>query len=296
MDQSGAVWLEWRKKGLGSSDAPIIMGVSPYKTPFKLYVEKIQDGCAEEKSNFIFEKGHRLEAACRARIEIETMTDWSPGLFEREDKPYIRASMDAANKEIMEGKEFKYVGKEIFEKGVCPDHYFPQVMHQYLVTGFKRITMVLVTDHESLIDKKNGVEFVYKELEVPCDPEYCKKLFTALVKFREYNIDKRVPPELTDRDAMPIKDANLKALLKKYKANQDKINKVSHLEDENKALKEEIFALTNHPLMSYGKIRISAGERQGAIDYSSIPAIKQMKKDELEAFRKASSVVRKITC
>jgi hypothetical protein len=169
-------------------------------------------------------------------------------------------------------------------------------MHQYLVTGFKRITMVLVTDHESLIDKKNGVEFVYKELEVPCDPEYCKKLFTALVKFREYNIDKRVPPELTDRDAMPIKDANLKALLKKYKANQDKINKVSHLEDENKALKEEIFALTNHPLMSYGKIRISAGERQGAIDYSSIPAIKQMKKDELEAFRKASSVVRKITC
>ena len=40
MEQKSEEWLDWRKKGIGSSDAPIIMGVSPWKTPFELWEEK----------------------------------------------------------------------------------------------------------------------------------------------------------------------------------------------------------------------------------------------------------------
>ena len=36
-----AEWLEWRKKGIGGSDAGAVLGVSPYKTVRDVYCEKI---------------------------------------------------------------------------------------------------------------------------------------------------------------------------------------------------------------------------------------------------------------
>ena len=40
--QQSEEWLEFRRSRIGASDAPIIMGVSPWKTHYKLWVEKIQ--------------------------------------------------------------------------------------------------------------------------------------------------------------------------------------------------------------------------------------------------------------
>ncbi len=42
-------WLELRKNKIGASDAPIIMKVSPWKTPYRLWEEKL--GLTECVSN-----------------------------------------------------------------------------------------------------------------------------------------------------------------------------------------------------------------------------------------------------
>ena len=34
-------WKEWRREGIGASDAPVIMGVSPYRKIGSLMREKI---------------------------------------------------------------------------------------------------------------------------------------------------------------------------------------------------------------------------------------------------------------
>jgi len=291
VEQNSSAWLDWRKKGLGSSDAPIIMGVSPYKTRFQLWQEKTSDGQAEQKENFIFEKGHRIEAIARGILELRDNLDWQPKTFERLDKPYMRASMDAANVDLGEGKEFKYVGKDVFVAGVCPEHYFPQVQHQYLVTGFKRITMVLVTDHKELLGP--GQKVAIKEIEVPLDVKYCKKLFDALVEFKEHHIDKKIAPDLTERDSMPIKDKETKALLKKYASLQKKIKK---LEEQIEPIKEQIFEKVDHPFMVYGSISVKKSTRKGSIDYKKIPEVKELAEEYLEKFRGKESVTRSILC
>ena len=291
VEQNSSAWLVWRKKGLGSSDAPIIMGVSPYKTRFQLWQEKTSDGQAEQKENFIFEKGHRIEVIARGILELRDNVDWQPRTFERLDKPFIRASMDAANVDLCEGKEFKYVGKDVFTAGVCPEHYFPQVQHQYLVTGFKRITMVLVTDHKELLGP--GQKVAIKEIEVPLDVKYCKKLFDALVEFREHNIEKKIAPDLTERDSMPIKDKETKALLKKYASLQKKIKK---LEEQIEPIKEQIFEKVDHPFMVYGSISVKKSTRKGSIDFKKIPEVKQLSDEYLEQFRGKESTTRSILC
>ena len=40
IEQQSPEWFEWRKTGITASDMPIIMGVSPYKTPWQLWAEK----------------------------------------------------------------------------------------------------------------------------------------------------------------------------------------------------------------------------------------------------------------
>ena len=60
MDQNSPEWHEWRRKGIGSSDAPAVMKVSPWMTPYMLW--EIKRGVAQEepKSLFILDKGHGI--------------------------------------------------------------------------------------------------------------------------------------------------------------------------------------------------------------------------------------------
>jgi len=39
--QNTPEWLEVRKTKLGASDAPAILGISPYKTAYQLFLEKM---------------------------------------------------------------------------------------------------------------------------------------------------------------------------------------------------------------------------------------------------------------
>lgn len=60
LKQNSADWTEWRKSGLGASDAPIIMEKSPWSTPYKLYLEKTTDQNFFQE-NRATQKGRALE-------------------------------------------------------------------------------------------------------------------------------------------------------------------------------------------------------------------------------------------
>ncbi len=38
--QNTPEWHAFRRKRIGASDAPVIMGISPWKTPYQLWIEK----------------------------------------------------------------------------------------------------------------------------------------------------------------------------------------------------------------------------------------------------------------
>jgi len=56
-------WLEWRRKGIGGSDASIVLGVSPFATARDLYFDKLKIvSYKDDSGNWVALKiGHLLE-------------------------------------------------------------------------------------------------------------------------------------------------------------------------------------------------------------------------------------------
>lgn len=307
MEQGSNDWHKWRDEGIGSSDVPVIMEAEGcYSTRYQLFLRKTgqakQETEKEKKSKeFIFEKGHRIEEMVRERYERKELICFNACLFQREDNPWMKASVDLCSHELKVIKEVKYISLEEFEAGVCPARYFPQLMWQRYVTGYE-VDLVLATDYMWSEDKTEKIKiptkegFRTREVKVPLDIDYIVKMSHEVVVFWEDHVMKKAAPALSDKDAVPVKCKDTQKLLKKYAKNQQKIAKVKELEKENEELKAEIFKAVSHPIMTYGKIKIKLSERKGSIDYKKIPAISLMEEWELERYRGKSTFTKSIVC
>lgn len=174
----------WRSKGLGSSDAAVIMGVSPWKNIHELWEEKTGK-VVKDQSNFATERGLLLEPKARAHYELLTDCDMPPLLVQHKDYPFLRASLDGCNLGLRRILEIKCPGKadhDIAKRGEVPKKYFPQLQHQLLVTGFDRV------DYFSF-DGETGVL-----VEVYPDEEYLQVLLQAELTFWKQVEDDLPPP------------------------------------------------------------------------------------------------------
>lgn len=137
-------WHDWRRRGIGASDAPIIQGVSPYTTLRELWRQKKGLPPLKEKSTFIMDRGNLLEPIARSRYELMYGIEMKPENFEHADPAFniFRCSMDGSNRALRRGLEIKYVGQKDWEgicAGIVPGRYVPQIQHQFFVTGFDEI-------------------------------------------------------------------------------------------------------------------------------------------------------------
>lgn len=215
MEQKSNNWLQWRLGGIGSSDAPVIMGVSPYQTPFQLWEIKTGRKIPEEKSNFVMDRGNELEPVARARYELENDMDMPAECCQHADIPWLRASMDGWNPKERRGLEIKYLGEKDFalaESGQLPPRYFPQVMHQFLVTGADRI------DFYGYNVPKGAENHKGKSVVVPVyqDPEYIRGKLWPAEKLFWSMVETNIPPPFMDGDYKPVRVAGAKALAQAY--------------------------------------------------------------------------------
>lgn len=67
-------WLEWRRRGIGGSDAAAILGVSPFATARDLYYDKLKVVSYEDgESNWVQKKvGHLLEDLVAEIFHVKT--------------------------------------------------------------------------------------------------------------------------------------------------------------------------------------------------------------------------------
>jgi putative phage-type endonuclease len=179
LEQGSPEWLEFRTRHIGSSDAPIIMGVSKFCTIDELILEKRGIKSNKPANDYILNKGHKMEARARNLFEIELGSNIEPGVYESEKYPFLAASLDG----LLEDKtiwEHKLVGKADFETvkaGKCLDKYFPQLQHQMLVTGLKNAILAVSIEN----DQK---EYEYAYINVPRSDDYIDlKLLPALFLF-----------------------------------------------------------------------------------------------------------------
>lgn len=182
-------WLEWRNLGIGSSDAPIVMGVSPWKTLFQLWEEKTF-GKTEQSENSSMKRGKEMEETARKEFEKQMNVSVFPRNIVHEKFSWLRASLDGMDPEEKIIVEIKCPNKQDHFDALTkkvPTKYFPQCQHQLLVTGLSQM-------YYFSFDGKEGVA-----VEVLADENYIEELFQKEKKFWEMVTSKEAPP-LTEKD------------------------------------------------------------------------------------------------
>lgn len=146
-------WRKDRYKGIGGSDMSVVLGISKFKTPYQLWLEKTKKKAPEDISGkWAVVKGNALENTLRQRfrrIHPEwQITDGTDRVLIRDDKPFMRASIDGAIHDPATGEwgvlEIKTAGSRRYgdwhdEDGdlKVPDYYIAQVTYYLAVTGWK---------------------------------------------------------------------------------------------------------------------------------------------------------------
>lgn len=264
MEQNSQEWLEWRKKGIGGSDAPIILDISPWKTPYELWEEKTGVVKPDEDDNtFITEKGHRLEPKARALYEIDHGGhDFPPALVERQDRPHHRASLDGRNVSLKKTLEIKYVGAgekwEMALNDEVPDYYMAQMQWQLYVTGDESVDYVAYNEKENKI----------KVITVLPDVKFIAKMVKAVDKFWE-KVENKKEPKLSDRDYKRVSSREMKDAIDKYVEIKKEMKELEvKLKEQETIIKEH--PRFNHRRMAHGDVKLMIKTRKGSVDFKKI--------------------------
>jgi putative phage-type endonuclease len=259
-----------RRGFLGSSDAPVIMKVSPWRTPYQLWEEKT-GRAVFSGTNYAIEKGIRMEPQARAHYELMNFCEMPPLKVSHRDYPFLQANLDGANVDLKRALEIKYVGKqdhELARSGRVPSKYWPQVQHQLLVTGFERLDYFSFNGNEGIV------------VEVLPDLPYLETLLKEELSFWQLVVDD-VPPVLSEKDFKKITCKETLSLLMEWKV-------IYEIADRNKKKAETIRReiekrLVDHPRLRGNGVLIHRITRKGQVDYSRIPELQNI---DLETYRK----------
>jgi len=139
-DQSSEAWLEWRRNHIGSSELPIILGESPWCTPYELWRQKL--GFAPPPAiNSAMKRGNELEPIVRQLVEKQLGCSFPPQVVEHKDIYWASASLDGINRDfrgygaVLEIKCPNRDTHQIALDGTIPDRYLSQVRWAMFVTG-----------------------------------------------------------------------------------------------------------------------------------------------------------------
>lgn len=282
--ENRAEWLKWRHAGIGSSDAPVIMGKSPYKTRLKLYEEKILTEPPEEARSFILDKGNRLEPIARGKfaalygLDTGNEDPFGPRLFHLEELPFLKASLDGCSKDGTAFIEIKYVGQEEFENlKEVPERYVDQIQHQFMVSGCKVCYFVLINDKEEV-----------RWLAIAPDEERQAQILAEETVFWFDHVLVKKPPDTMPGDYVELRFRGAASIAQKYKQLKAK---QAEIEAEIEKLRDEILNKAkekNHARLTMRGLKIFQSERAGSVDYKKIPELQGV---NLDQYRKAGSKI-----
>lgn len=156
-----------RQGYLGGSDAAAILGISPYKSPYQLYMEKVGEWQEEidEKRERIFARGRRLEPIVVEMLVDELKSDGHDvEIIERNHRytdpelNYLKSEIDVEL--VIDGEEVNgeiktvtpFAAKEWGEQGTdeIPLHYTAQVLHGLMIKPRKRAIVAALIGADDL--------------------------------------------------------------------------------------------------------------------------------------------------
>lgn len=273
--QGSPEWLSWRRSGIGASDSPIILGKSPYKTAYELYLEMAGISVPVVQSETM-RFGHEMEPEIRAWAEKELSVELMP-ICIASNNSCFKASIDGMSFDEDVFVEIKCNNKDshlLAKSGQLVDHHMIQMQHQFGVLGHE-------ANRKGYYVSYNNGDFRIVEVKP------CVGVWDEIVeKGNEFwqMVQHKTPPKVTEADHVYRDDEDLYQRIEQLNQLNEQLKSLEKKYQEEK--EKIIFDCGNRPT----RIRdffVTKGFRKGAIDYSQIP---QLQGVDLEIFRKAPTV------
>ena len=182
-------WLALRNKGLGGSDAGVVMGYNPYKSRLSLWMEKTGQKEPDDLS-----KNQRVYWGIKNEPNIaEWFTEETGkkvhrcGTMQREDAPWLLANVDRMVEGENAGLEIKTAGvsqASLWKGDEVPDAYYCQCQHYMMVTGCEKWYIAVLI---------GGNEAIYKE--IPRNEEFIRDMYHKEAVFWTM-VENNVMPEV----------------------------------------------------------------------------------------------------
>lgn len=196
-EMSRQEWLETRTKGIGGSDASIVLGLNKWRTPFELWLEKTGQVIPVESQSDAAYFGSMLEDLVAKEFEKRSgkKVRRRNAMFQHTDFPFIIANIDrmiVGEKAILECKTTSAYNSKDWEDDEIPENYIIQVQHYLGVLGpeYKKAYIAVLI---------GGQKFIWKE--IARDEELIDMIFQAERYFWYEHVEKNIPPALDGSSA-----------------------------------------------------------------------------------------------
>jgi len=242
-------WKLERMKGIGGSDVAAVLGVSRWKSPLRLYLEKLGEIEPEGDNEYML-WGRKLE-----KLIIEHFAEITGKTVEKIDKilvhpqySFMIANIDGyieAEDAVVEAKTASSYKLDEWSGDNIPIEYVLQGQHYLAVTGCSKVYYPVLV---------GGNTFFIKEMTR--DEELINMIIDAESRFWHEHIEKRIPPEMTgavdakelldklypvSREGMKVELPQLEDVVNQLAVTQQKIKELEQLADELQAkIKEQM--------------------------------------------------------
>lgn len=276
LQQDTPEWLKARNNKIGASDALIIMGVSPWSTPFKLWQQKLGLIPLDEMNDRM-RRGKELEPYALKEFNAIMNLNCKSVVAVSDELDYVMASFDGYDLDKNIALEIKCPGPESHEqalRGEIPDIYYPQLQQQMYVSGLESMY------YFSYDGKENAL------LKVVKDVKFIDSLLIELNKFWNC-LQNLESPKLTDKDFIQRNDGPwIDTVLEWKQVNQD----IKTLTIKEKTLRTKIIELAGRSSTQGAGIKLSRIIQKGRVIYESIPELINVDLDKyrgepIETFR-----------
>ena len=262
-------FLERRKSGIGGSDVAAVLGASPWKTPYQLWLDKTSSEVKEVESDILhfgtmIEPVIADEFARRNNVKVQVRNN----MYRHKEHPELVANIDRyiVGGAILECKTCSAWASGKFGKtgDDVPDQYLLQVQHYMYVTGIHEAFLaVLIGGNE------------YRQFEIPYDKELAEFAAAKCVAFwNDYVVTRTPPPATVNDDLVEYFNANAGASIEATPEITGIIADLKALKTEEKEIKARIDALSD-------KVKLFAGENELITASGAVLATWKQQKDRV---------------
>ena len=210
--------LKSRKRGIGESDAAAVCGVSKWRTPVDVYLDKTSLNI-ESTTSASAQRGHTLEPLVRALFVQQTgkQVQQQAKMLKHDKYQFMLANIDGylvEEKALFEAKTSSYQAHGLWGPPMTdqiPDDYFCQVQHYMAVTNtlVTYVSVLLGDDHMlrtlAAFVRLNGVnavlnsglEFDFRTYVIKRDDHFIDRMIKIEGNFWINNIVMGIAPEYT---------------------------------------------------------------------------------------------------